>query len=312
MAEIEKDARLNRRLIHDRPGRRFVAGDDARWGELVLPAPGENPDKTDAGLRLVVFASFEHGYLAFETAKAYERRYTDKLNLVALVTDDPANADAKIGVRKRIWKLLDEDQRLDVETATVESALTFGVPVYTGEVKVDGFRQRLAAYRPDAIIVCGFGQVIDTFIIELPPCGIYNFHPSDLAHGHGAGPAPYEDLAAADARTTVWTVHHVSQAVDAGAIVGWSPPVNICDADDTLPADALPVYNKLLVPLDRMVFCLIDELVTRSGCGETGPIDRLDFPKRFPDVVQKHLLEPVTKDLAAIILPAPDPAIFGP
>jgi folate-dependent phosphoribosylglycinamide formyltransferase PurN len=306
MAEIEKDARLNRRLIHDRPGRRFVAGDDARWGELVLPAPGENPDKTDAGLRLVVFASFEHGYLAFETAKAYERRYTDKLNLVALVTDDPANADAKIGVRKRIWKLLDEDQRLDVETATVESALTFGVPVYTGEVKVDGFRQRLAAYRPDAIIVCGFGQVIDTFIIELPPCGIYNFHPSDLAHGHGAGLAPYEDLAAADARTTVWTVHHVSQAVDAGAIVGWSPPVNICDAD------ALPVYNKLLVPLDRMVFCLIDELVTRSGCGETGPIDRLDFPKRFPDVVQKHLLEPVTKDLAAIILPAPDPAIFGP
>ena len=64
-----------------------------------------------------------------------------------------------------------------------------------------------AQWRPDAILVCVFGQVIDAPIIRLPPCGIYNFHPSDLAHHHGAGLAPYDDLVARGVATTVWAVH---------------------------------------------------------------------------------------------------------
>ena len=42
---------------------------------------------------------------------------------------------------------------------------------------MDGFRQGLGTWRPDAIINCVFGQVIDAPIIQAPPLGIYNFHP---------------------------------------------------------------------------------------------------------------------------------------
>ena len=53
-----------------------------------------------------------------------------------------------------------------LETAIAESALAAGVPVYTGEVKIDEFRKLLARWQPDAIASCVFRQVIDAWIID--------------------------------------------------------------------------------------------------------------------------------------------------
>ena len=78
-------------------------------------------------------------------------------------------------------------ERVAIEVATIETALQAGVPVYTGEFKIDWFYRQLASWRPDVIIVCACGQIFDARILELPRYGVYNFHPSDLAHGHGAG-----------------------------------------------------------------------------------------------------------------------------
>src|SRR5262249_60010781 len=86
--------------------------------------------------------------------------------------------------------------------------------------------------------------VIDAPIIERPAYGIYNFHPTDLAHGFGPGPTPVEDLAAHGMTSTVWTIHHVIEAVDAGGVVAVSPQINIADPDGKLPADPLIVYDK--------------------------------------------------------------------
>src|SRR5262249_49494980 len=193
-----------------------VAG--ARWGELILPASDEAAPRSSGGLRVVMFASFEFGYMALQSVKAYARRYPERVQLVGLVTDDPVNPTARIALNKRVWKFLDRDETFAIETAVVESALSDGVPAYTGEIKVDGFRDLLTAWRPDAIISCVFGQVIDAWIINRPAYGIYNFHPSDLAHGFGAGPAPADDLAARGMTSTVWSIHQVSEAVDAGHV----------------------------------------------------------------------------------------------
>src|SRR4030095_6803702 len=114
--------------------------------------------------------------------------------------------------------------------------------------KTGGFRTRLDDWQPDTVISCVFGQVIDAAIIERPAYGIYNFHPTDLAHGFGAGPTPAEDLAAHGMTSTVWTIHHVIEEVDAGGIVAVSPPINIADQDGMAPADPLVVYDKLLAP----------------------------------------------------------------
>ncbi len=309
MSDLEQDARLNRRLIHNHPGRRFLANDDARWGELILPAPDETAAKTDQGLRIMMIASMGVGLRAFRTAVAYERRFPERINLVGLATDDAANDDARISLKKRLWHFLNDEQRLQVETHTVETALAFGIPVYTGEVKVDWFRNRLAQWRPDVIMVCGFGQILDESIMQMPPNGIYNFHPSDLVDHRGAGVSPFGDLAALGAKTTSWTVHRITKDIDAGPIVGQSPPINIRSEAGEIPDRTNLIVSKMLDPLSYMVHILIGTLVQRSEAGQSGPLERLDFAERFPAAVKADLMSPIVEHDAISAIVGPGPAI---
>jgi hypothetical protein len=160
MADLAAEEPLNRRLVLARPGRQFVGLEGARWGELIQPAPEEIPADR-GGLRLVMFASFEFGYLALLAAKAFVARFPGRAELVALVTDDPVNPEARIGLKKRVWKFLADGERVALETAIADATLSAGAAVYTGEVKTEGFRRLLADWRPDAILSCVFGQVID-------------------------------------------------------------------------------------------------------------------------------------------------------
>jgi hypothetical protein len=262
-----REAELNHRLTLDRQGRRFVPIAGSRWGELILPAPDEVAVADAGGLRVVLFASFEFGYLAIEAVKAYARRFPGRVQLVGLVTDDPMNQEARIGLKKRVWKHMAREEIVAIETAVAEAALAVGVPVFTGEIKTGGFRTLLDDWQPDTVISCVFGQVIDTAIIERPAYGIYNFHPTDLAHGFGAGPTPAEDLAARGLTSTVWTIHHVIEAVDAGGIVAVSPSINVANAGGKLPANPLIVYDKLVEPVGCLAACLVDALWRRFDTG---------------------------------------------
>jgi len=71
---------------------------------------------------------------------------------------------------------------MEEEKIMVESALSFGIPCYTGEIKIEYFNKLLAEWNPDTIIVFVFGQFFNKEIINYPQLGIYNFHPADLAH----------------------------------------------------------------------------------------------------------------------------------
>jgi hypothetical protein len=233
------------------------------------------------------------------------------VQLVALVTDDPANQQARIGLKKRVWKFLDREEQVGIETAIVTSALSAGIPVYTGEVKIDGFRRLLTGWRPDAIISCVFGQVLDTFIIEQPAYGIYNFHPSDLKHGHGAGVAPYDDLVARGATKTVWTIHQVTETVDGGPIVGHSPWIEVGDAQGLLPANPLLVYDKLLEPVGWLMCRLVTALSQRYAEAVGSPIERLDLQAAMPETLRARLRQPVMSDRHVRTVPSIDPAMLS-
>lgn len=297
-------------VVSDQPGRQFLKAGDTRWGGLVRPDPSEVPDSPRGGLRVVLFASWEFGYLVLETLKEYARRFPGRLDLAGLATDDPLNPDAKISFKKRVWGLLDLPHRVVDETCLIEAGLSCGMPVYTGEVKTESFRGLLRSWNPDAVLVCVFGQILDSRIIDLPPYGIYNFHPSDLARGHGAGPAPYDDLAARRAATSLWSVHRVTEGVDSGPIVGQSPPVNVLDGRGALPADPLVVYEKLAEVLSPLAFLLVDGLCRRRARGEPGPIGPIDFAGLIPQTLKDRLLRPVADDLPSQSLPRPDLSLF--
>lgn len=293
MNDLHKEDVINRVLEHDRPGRSFVAIDGSRWGELILPAPEEASERTEAGLRVLAVTSFLYSIELLNALLAYERTHQAHLYPVALATDDAVNADAKIGLRKRIWKHYTQSERVAIEAETIETALQSGLPVYTGEFKIDPFYQQLATWRPDVILVCGCGQIFDSRILEVPRYGVYNFHPSDLAHGHGAGAQPYEDIVARNDPWTCWTVHQMTEGVDAGPIVGQSPGISVADAHGRIVRDPKGFYDKLKGVVGPMVTILIEELVCFGDGGRDGRVARIDFDERLPDRVKTYLRAPI-------------------
>ncbi len=292
LADLAAEARLNERLT-SHPGRTYRPVLGSRWGELICPAPDERVPEVSGAMRIVLFASFAHGYLALDAVKAYQRQFPGRIQLVGLATDDPANPAARISLKKRIWKYLDGEQQVATEAAMASAALTAGVPVFTGEVKTDGFRQILREdWRPDAILSCVLGQVIGPRILAMPRYGVYNFHPSDLLHGHGAGPAPDAEFAETCART-VWTIHQVSPEIDTGPVVAVSPEIAVHDAAGALPENRLLIYDKLVEPVGMLAATLIHALWRRYAQGMSGWMDELDLAPAVPQDMQARMLAPI-------------------
>lgn len=287
------------------PGRTVRVPDGIAWGELILPAPGEIPDPTGAGLRVLGICSWTLGFLAFETLKLLARKLPSRIEIVGLVTDDPVDPSARISIARRFWRYYTPEEREEYERGILESALGSGIPCYTGEVKCDGFRKLLADWDPEVILMAGFGQLLDPPILNYPPLGLYNVHPADLLHGHGAGPQPWEDLVARKAATARVAIHRVSEVIDSGSIVGESPPISIRLVDGTLTDDVRMIGEKTLVPVDHMVAELLLELLRRRDAGTPGPVERIDFGKLFPAAFRRRLMEPIDPALRGTILPLP-------
>jgi len=100
MKELINEKPLNEILLADDNERKIIPVEGSRWGELIVPAKHAYPDKSKKGLRVLAVASFYYGYQMFETLKACEKIFPDRLNIVGLVSDDPANPDAKISAKK--------------------------------------------------------------------------------------------------------------------------------------------------------------------------------------------------------------------
>ena len=309
---MENEKIVDYLVVLNKPGRKYTSESDTRWGGLIEPNPPENKNKTEKGLKVALFGSWDFGYLVLETLKKFENKYPDKLNLVGLVTDDPLNLKAKISLKKRVWNILDLPYRVIDETLIIESGLVHGIPAYTGDVKVDSFHRIIKKWNPDVILVCVFGQLIDSFTIQLPPNGIYNFHPSDLTKKQGAGPAPFEDLIQRKASTTVWSVHHVSEEIDGGTVVGKSPEVNVLDANGQLSADPLVIYHKIAEVLSPIAYYLVKELTDKFQSGGTGWTNHIDFESMIPETIKNKILQPVTEDKWSDILSIPEGFLFNP
>ena len=169
--------------------------------------------------------------------------------------------------------------------------------------------RRLAHDRPgrrfSAIDDAAWGELIDR-----PPYGSYNFHPADLAHHHGADAAPFGDIAERDAKTTVWSVHQVTEVVDAGPVIGQSPPVYIRDREGDVPEPML-MFNKMLYPLGTMVQTMIEALLERFAEGKEGHLEHVDFAGRFPADVKVRMQEPVADSDALTSLTESPPVVVN-
>ncbi|MFI5257986.1 MAG: methionyl-tRNA formyltransferase [Candidatus Limnocylindrales bacterium] len=79
----------------------------------------------------------------------------------------------------------------------------------------------LRAQAPDLIVLADYGQLIPRVLLDLPPRGFLNLHPSALPRHRGAAPIPATILAG-DTESAV-TLIVVTEEMDAGPIVATEP-----------------------------------------------------------------------------------------
>jgi methionyl-tRNA formyltransferase len=79
----------------------------------------------------------------------------------------------------------------------------------------------LTALAPDLIVLADYGQLIPRVLLDLPPRGFLNLHPSALPRHRGAAPIPATILAG-DTESAV-TLLMVTEEMDAGPIVAVEP-----------------------------------------------------------------------------------------
>ena len=99
-----------------------------------------------------------------------------------------------------------------------ELALKYGLPVYQPEtVKDEAFLKEVEKLAPDLLVVAAFGQILPKRLLEIPPLGGINVHPSLLPKYRGAAPIQWT-LMRGETVTGV-TIMRLSPRMDSGEIL---------------------------------------------------------------------------------------------
>ncbi|GIX07579.1 MAG: methionyl-tRNA formyltransferase [Candidatus Poribacteria bacterium] len=93
-----------------------------------------------------------------------------------------------------------------------------GLPVYQPErVRAKAFLRTLQELSPEVIVIAAYGQLLPRALLELPPYGCLNVHPSLLPRYRGAAPIQWA-LWNGDEETGV-TIMQVDEGEDSGPIL---------------------------------------------------------------------------------------------
>lgn len=279
-------------LVTPAGSRRHHQSEAFEWGELSIPGVGETRPQNLEGLRVLFIGSCTPGMLVLDSIKRLAAKCDGRINLVAAVTDSPVDSRARISLEKRIWHFFTPEERRRLYEQIKEEALSFGMPCYSGAVKNDFFRTLLDIWKPELIIMCCYGQMVDAAIFGFPAFGMYNLHPSDLASSIGIGTKPVEHTMSLGHRTSRTTFHMVNEVMDGGAIIGKSPEISIVLPDGGYPENTLALYDKVCSVCGWMAIDLTLAVLERRSRGEGGCVEFLDFEKSMPDEVKDILMKP--------------------
>lgn len=112
--------------------------------------------------------------------------------------------------------------------------------------RLQDVREELERLRPEVGVVVAYGKLIPRWLLDLPPHGFLNVHPSLLPRYRGASPIPYA-VRNGDPETGV-TVIRLTEELDAGPILAQQRvPVDPRDTAGTLEARLARVAADLLV-----------------------------------------------------------------
>lgn len=268
---------------------------DMRWGAFYQPLKPR--PAASKGLRIVLFASCECGIMLLEHLALLEKKFPGTIHLTGIATDDPVDAAARISLKKRVWSQFSAEERRSVFDRMVKTATDMGLPVYSGAVKTDYFREIYRQWNPDALLMFCFGQKIDAVLYDSPPAGAYNFHPSSLHKQIGAGSQPFHKAIENGQKSSQMVIHKVTEQIDVGPIVGISPEVNICLADGSYPVSVRSLLDKITSTGGWMGVELVQTLSSINNGNHASQIDFIDFEGLMPPEVKHTLAQAAVNDL---------------
>ena len=129
-----------------------------------------------------------------------------------------------------------------------QCALSLGIPVIQPD-KIkhnDEFRAALAAVKPEAIVVVGYGRIIPQWMIDLPPLGNLNVHGSLLPKYRGAAPVQWA-IAQGETITGVTTMR-IDAGLDTGDILLQRElPITAQDTAETIAPKLAAIGAELMI-----------------------------------------------------------------
>jgi methionyl-tRNA formyltransferase len=119
--------------------------------------------------------------------------------------------------------------RAVAQTPVKALALSLGLPVLQPErVKDPLFLAQLAGLKPDLIVVAAFGQLLPPALLDTPPLGCINVHPSLLPKYRGAAPFQWAVIRG-ETRTGV-SIYMMDPGMDTGPLL-MTREVEIAEAE---------------------------------------------------------------------------------
>jgi len=135
-----------------------------------------------------------------------------------------------------------------VQSPVKQSALRLNFSITQPDrIKInDEFRAQLTAFKPDAIIVVGYGRIIPQWMLDLPPLGNINLHASLLPKYRGAAPIQWA-IANGETVTGVTTMR-IDAGLDTGDILQQRElPIALDDTAETLAPRLASIGADLVV-----------------------------------------------------------------
>jgi len=119
--------------------------------------------------------------------------------------------------------------------------------------------EELRRLAPEVIVVCAYGEILRRSVLEIPPRGVINVHPSLLPRHRG--PSPIQAAILSGDQETGVTVMLMDEGMDTGPVLAQAP----------LPIDPLDTAGTLGGKLSHLAARLLVETLPRWLRGEIEP-----------------------------------------
>jgi methionyl-tRNA formyltransferase len=160
------------------------------------------------------------------------------------------------------------------ESPVKQLALRKGIEVFQpASLKDSAARERIAAARPEALVVAAYGMILPQQVLDLPPQGALNVHASLLPRWRGAAPIQ-RALLAGDAETGV-TIMRMDAGLDTGPVYARQAiPIG---QDD----DSGSLHDRLAALGAQMMLGVLDEVAAGRARLEAQPEQGVTYAKKI-------------------------------